>query len=54
MAVRKRAINLILAVIRGKQGHNRALRKRELNVFKVRENLSNLSVCSECTICFPN
>jgi len=34
MAVRRRAINRILAVIRGKQGHNRALRMRELQDFK--------------------
>ena len=33
MAVRKRAINRILAVIRGKQGHNRALRMREFKEY---------------------
>lgn len=34
MAVRRRAINRILAVVRGKQGHNRALRMRELQDYK--------------------
>merc|ERR1711907_210154 len=33
LAVRRRAVNRIIAVIRGKQGHNRALRMRELNAF---------------------
>ena len=37
MAIRRRAINLILAVVRGKQGHNRALRMRELQDYKVHE-----------------
>ena len=35
MAVRRRAMNRILAVVRGKQGHNRALRMRELQDYKV-------------------
>merc|ERR1712032_1440869 len=34
MAIRRRAINLILAVVRGKQGHNCALRMRELQDYK--------------------
>merc|ERR1712032_1632402 len=34
MAVRRKAINRILAVVRGKQGHNRALRMRELQDYK--------------------
>ena len=40
----------MLAVVRGKQGHNRALRMRELNAFQVRKIVSSLPVCLQSTI----